>query len=71
MADAFPLLSQRGETIRSVPEDIARRAYEGYSKRYGTMQSFDRIRERGGFGPSEMDMFVPGWRNDPRVKETD
>lgn len=64
----YPLLWERGETIRSVPEDLARTAYAGYSKAYGTQQSFERLRERGGFGPSEMDRFVPGWRDDPRVK---
>jgi hypothetical protein len=69
--ERYPLLWERGETLRSVPIDLARRAYEAYAQMFGTEQSFERMRERGGFSPGEMDMFVPGWRNDPRVSEPD
>lgn len=45
-----------------VPWWIAEKAYEGYSARYGTSQSLERLDQRGGFGTTELDMFFPGWR---------
>lgn len=42
---------------------LAERAYSVYSGRYGTSQSLERLAQRGGFGPGELDMFVPGWRD--------
>jgi hypothetical protein len=33
-----------------------------YASRYGRSQSLERLAARGGFGPSDLDMFVPGWR---------
>ena len=51
---------QRGGTI---PRAIAEQAYEVYSARYGRDQSLDRMCERGGFGPGELDDFAPGWRD--------
>lgn len=45
-----------------VPRAVAERAYEVYAARYGRGQSLDRMCERGGFGPGELDMFAPGWR---------
>lgn len=43
----------RGEQP-TVPEGIARLAYEEYSRRFGTDQPFERIHERGGFGHNEI-----------------
>ncbi len=43
---------------------LAERAYSVYSARHGTSQSLERMGERGGFYPGELDMFVPGWRDD-------
>ena len=48
----------------NVPWDMGQRAYEGYSGEYGSSQSIERIAERGGFHPNEMDQFVPGWREE-------
>ncbi|RKG99212.1 hypothetical protein D7X32_27175 [Corallococcus carmarthensis] len=47
---------------RTIPWNLADRAYAEYSRRYGTDQSLARLAERGGFAPTELDMFVPGWR---------
>lgn len=38
----------------TVPEGVARLAYEEYSYQYGTGQSFERLHERGGFGEYEL-----------------
>lgn len=58
-----------GEPYGCVPWSVAERAYAGYSARYGTQQSMERLAERGGFGHSEMDQFAPGWREHfkPRI----
>ena len=47
-----------------IPWSVAERAYSVYSSRYGTGQSLERLCERGGFGPGELDEFVPGWREE-------
>ncbi|MBE4747763.1 hypothetical protein G4177_06165 [Corallococcus sp. ZKHCc1 1396] len=49
---------------RSIPWSLAERAYADYSRRYGTSQSLERLAERGGFGPTELDVHVPGWRKE-------
>jgi hypothetical protein len=41
-------------------DEDARRAYAAYAKRYPG-QTFERLMQRGGFGPGEMDEFAPGW----------
>ncbi|MBN9683430.1 MULTISPECIES: hypothetical protein [unclassified Corallococcus] len=48
---------------RTIPWALPERAYAEYSRRYRTTeQSLERLAERGGFAPGELDMFVPGWR---------
>jgi len=49
---------------RTIPWALAERAYADYSRRYGTDQSLERLAQRGGFGPKEMDVHVPGWREE-------
>jgi hypothetical protein len=49
--NTFPLLQCAD---RTVPLEVAEEAYKEYSRRYGTSQSLDRIRERGGFGAAEI-----------------
>ena len=44
-----------------IPWSMAELAYSKYARQFGTSQSLQRIAERGGFGPAEMDMFCPGW----------
>lgn len=62
----FPIQSQRnykGEAYPlSIPWSVAALAYTVYSNRYGRGQSLERLAERGGFGPGEMDDFLPDWR---------
>ena len=38
----------------TVPEWIARMAYEEYARQYGTSQSFNELHQRGGFGIQEL-----------------
>jgi len=59
-AKQFPLHS----TGRTIPWGVAERAYEVYSKRYGTSQSLERLAQRGGFGGGELDDMIPGWREE-------
>lgn len=54
----FPVLGTGG----SIPWAIAEEAYLDYSKRYGTDQSLERLAQRGGFAPDELDQHRPGWR---------
>ena len=49
MDHGFPI--QDGENI---PEWLAKVVYAGYCKSYGTEQSYERLRERGGFGMLEV-----------------
>lgn len=46
----------------SIPWHVADLAYSVYSNRYGRDQSLERLAERGGFGPLEMNDFLPNWR---------
>jgi hypothetical protein len=60
----FPIQTQQGSAPHptSIPWAIADEAYSIYSAKYGRDQSLERLAERGGFGPDEMDTFLPGWR---------
>lgn len=59
----FPIIEDPKRTPHphSISWDLAEQAYTVYSSQYGKSQSLERIAERGGFYPSEMDEFVPGW----------
>lgn len=57
----FPVCRSGGMTI---PYELAQRAYLVYAKKYGTSQPLDRMGQRGGFYPEELDEFVPGWREE-------
>lgn len=62
----FPIQSSYRKNVKphptSIPWFIADLAYSVYSASYGREQSLERLAERGGFGPEEMDEFVPNWR---------
>ena len=64
----FPIMParRRDSTIAphpmKVPWSIAELAYSVYVRHGGGDQSLERLAERGGFGASEMDMFLPDWR---------
>lgn len=61
----FPIQQQDGAAPHPllIPWNIAELAYSVYSARFGNGQSLERLADRGGFGPGEMDMFLPGWRD--------
>jgi hypothetical protein len=62
----FPIQTERGAAPHPllIPWSVAEKAYSVYAARYGRSQSLERLAERGGFGPSEMDEFLPGWRDE-------
>lgn len=46
-----------------IPWEIAELAYSVYVNDHsGGNQSIEKVAERGGFGPEEMDLFLPDWR---------
>lgn len=59
---------EKNEVIRPVkpyqrceiPWWLAEKAYETYSKKFGTSQSLDRLAERGGFGREELVWLLKG-----------
>jgi hypothetical protein len=61
----FPVQPQRDAKPHhlNIPWSVAELAYSVYAGKYGGCQSLDRLAERGGFGPGEMDIFLPDWRD--------
>ena len=57
-----PLRRSDGSIVRlssgAIPEWLARVAYDEYARRYGRDQSFERLHQRGGFGPEELLMLL-------------
>jgi hypothetical protein len=62
----FPIQRERGAEAHPllIPWSVAEKAYSVYAARYGRGQSLERLAERGGFAPSEMDDFHPTWREE-------
>lgn len=60
----YPLLKDADGVKRYIPESIAKKAYDYYNKNVSDSQSFERVKERGGFSVEEMDNFYPNWRNE-------
>lgn len=62
----FPIQCEPGSLPHPtrIPWSVADRAYSVYAARHGRSQSLERLAERGGFGPSEMDDYLPGWRDE-------
>lgn len=59
----FKVLTENGRHPRAtIPMTAAIQAYAVYSGKYGRSQSLETIGERGGFARSELDAFIPGWR---------
>ena len=62
----FPIQGHRGDTRNQdkqqciIPWWLAEKAYEVYSKQFGTMQSLERLAERGGFGRYELTQLLKG-----------
>jgi len=57
----------KGTIVASIPWSVAEKAYEGYVHQYGRCQTLERIYERGGFYPDELDQLYPEWRSHPGV----
>ena len=57
--------NERDMYPRTIPWDIAEKAYLDYQKRFGKdYQSLVNIARRGGFSVGEMDLFYPEWVNE-------
>jgi hypothetical protein len=56
----FTVADKPGPT--RIPWFLADMAYSKYSAQHGKSQTLERMKERGGFWASEMDEFVPDWR---------
>jgi hypothetical protein len=50
--------------IAGIPWSMHLRAYDVYCKMYGRQQALVEGGCRGGFGVSELDRFIPGWREE-------
>lgn len=48
----------------SIPWELHERAWAVYASKYGRDQSAERIAERHGFSTRELDLFIPGWRDE-------
>jgi len=61
----FPIQSTQGRACPTrIPWSIADKAYSAYRANYGDGQSLERLAERGGFCPEEMDLFYPAWEQE-------
>ncbi len=49
--------------VQGIPWDMHLEAYNVYCKKYGKQQALIEGNCRGGFGVSELNMFIPGWRD--------
>lgn len=60
----FPIQFEVGAKAHPflIPWWVAERAYGVYAAEFGRSQSLERLAQRGGFCPSEMDSFYPEWR---------
>lgn len=50
-----------------IPWSMHLRAYDAYCKKYGPQEALIDLEGRycrGGFGTGELDMFIPGWREE-------
>jgi hypothetical protein len=50
-----------------IPWSMHLRAYDAYCKRYGPQKALIEGWCRGGFATGELDMFIPGWREEVAV----
>lgn len=52
-----------------IPWDMHMEAYAAYCKKYGEQKAMIEGWCRGGFGASELDMFIPGWREEIKRRQ--
>ena len=65
----FPLIKDKNGVKRYIPEAIAKKAYDYYNKNVYSGQSFETVKDRGGFSVDEMNRFYPNWINEiPEAK---
>lgn len=53
--------------VAGIPWSMHLRAYDAYCKKYGPQEAMIDLEGRGcrgGFGVGELDMFIPGWRDE-------
>lgn len=50
-----------------IPWELHLRAYDAYCEKYGSQTALIENGCRGGFHTSELDVFVPGWRDEISV----
>lgn len=53
--------------VAGIPWSMHLRAYDAYCKMYGPQEAMIDLEGRncrGGFGVGELDMFIPGWRDE-------
>lgn len=71
----LPVIPEQAEPVKEkrapvqgfsagIPWDMHLRAYDAYCKRYSKQQALIEGGCRGGFGTGELDMFIPGWREE-------
>lgn len=62
----FPIAAAMGAEPHplNIPWSIAEKAYSAYAAKHGRAQSLERMAERGGFYPAEMDVLYPQWRDE-------
>lgn len=47
-----------------IPWEMHLNAWDAYAKKWGRSQTAERMHERGGFSAGELDVLIPGWRED-------
>lgn len=65
--DGRPKIAPVQGYAQGIPWSLHLKAYNAYCKKYGPQEALiDLARRgcRGGFGTGELDMFVPGWRDE-------
>ena len=55
--------------VPGIPWDMHMEAYAAYCKKYGEQKALIEGWCRGGFGDSELDMFIPGWRDELKRRQ--
>lgn len=56
------------QDAENIPEWLAQIVYKLYRDRYGDQQSYERIRERGGFGAEEILYYLSDIPNEKTAK---
>lgn len=71
----LPVMPEQAEPVKEkrapvqgfaggIPWDMHLRAYDAYCKKWSPQKALIEGGCRGGFGTNELDMFIPGWREE-------